>query len=189
MEATGSEGTFELAALDLSPNASVAGTERNLRRVADTFPRVRVHTPEQFAALNSSVLDLVLRIVQVLLAGTVGIGLLGLASTLALSVHERRREIVMLRAVGARRSQIRAIIGIESAVVAAMAALVGLAFGAGVGWAASNVGPAELIAPGPLPIGFLLGVGATAVVLGWFVGVLVATRAASAPPSTAGAAD
>ncbi len=189
VSSTRSEGTFEVAALDLTAGASVRATEARLRRVADTFPRVRVHTPADFEALNASVVETVLRILGVLLSASVGIGVLGLGSTLALSVHERRREIVMLRAVGARRSQIRSIIGLEAAVVSALAVTVGLAAGAGIGVLATRFAPETLAVSAAVPWVLLGAVGATSVCVGWLVGVLVARRATRIPPALATVVD
>lgn len=186
---TGSEGTFELAALDVSPCASVHATRTRLLRVADGFPRVRVHTPGEFEELDASVVDTVLRIVSALLSASVGIGVLGLGSTLALSVHERRREIVMLRAVGASRPQIRSIVGTEAVLISALAAIAGLAGGAGGAWLAIRTGVDTPAVNAPLPWGLLLGVAIIAVCIGWIVGIYVARRAARMPPAGAGAPD
>ena len=58
-----------------------------------------------------------LTIVYVLLAVAVVIALLGIANTLTLSIHERTRELGVLRAVGQTRRQLRSMIRWESAVV------------------------------------------------------------------------
>ena len=49
-----------------------------------------------------------LGIVYVLLALAILIALMGIANTLALSIHERTRELGLLRAVGETRAQLRA---------------------------------------------------------------------------------
>ncbi len=59
---------------------------------------------------------------------------MGIANTLALSVHERTREIGLLRALGQSRSQLRATVRWESVVTAALGAAGGLALGTFLGW-------------------------------------------------------
>ena len=50
------------------------------------------------------------------------VALLGIVNTLALSVHERTRELGMLRAVGMSRRQVRRMIRAESVITAAIGA-------------------------------------------------------------------
>ena len=52
-----------------------------------------------------------------------------------MSVIERTREIGVLRALGATRWQIRRTVGDESLVIALIGAVMGIAIGAGLGWA------------------------------------------------------
>jgi putative ABC transport system permease protein len=63
------------------------------------------------------------------------ISLFGIANTLALSIHERRRELGLLRAVGMSRKQARRMVLAESTIVAALGALLGTAVGLFFGWA------------------------------------------------------
>ena len=185
-EEVDAEGTFELAALDVSDGASVRRAMRRAEDAASGFPKVRVHTPEEFSELNTSVADTVLKIIAVLLVGSVGIGMLGLASTLALSTHERRRELVMLRAVGASRSQIRSLVGVEAAMIGAIAAVLGLAAGTLTGWAATALAPGDLVERTIVPWLGLAAVATAAVVVSWLVSLGVANRAARVPPAEAG---
>jgi hypothetical protein len=67
----------------------------------------------------------VLTLVYVLLALTVVVSLLGLVNTLALAVHERRRELGLLRAVRAERAQVRQVVRYESVVTALIGAVSG----------------------------------------------------------------
>jgi len=57
------------------------------------------------------------------------IGLLGLANTLAVSMLERYREIGLLRAIGARRTQVRAMALVESLTLVAVAFVLALPLG------------------------------------------------------------
>jgi len=57
------------------------------------------------------------------------VGLLGLANTLAMSVVQRRREIGVLRAVGAHRRQVAAMVVVESATLATVALMLAVPLG------------------------------------------------------------
>ena len=73
-------------------------------------------------------IDRMLNLIYGLLALAVVIALIGIANTLALSVHERRREIGLLRAVGMSRSQVRRTVRWEAVGIA----LLGTALGTGL---------------------------------------------------------
>jgi putative ABC transport system permease protein len=55
-----------------------------------------------------------------LFALAVLISLIGIANTLALSVHERTRELGLLRAVGMHRRQLRRAVGWEALLISAL---------------------------------------------------------------------
>ncbi len=76
-----------------------------------------------------------LGIVYVLLALAVLIALIGIVNTLMLSVLERTREIGLLRAVGMRRSQVRAMIRSESVILSVFGAVIGIVVGTLMGLA------------------------------------------------------
>ena len=76
-----------------------------------------------------------LMLVYALLALAVLIALLGIGNTLALSIHERTRELGVMRAVGMTRRQLRASIRWESAIIALQGTFLGLLVGVFFGWA------------------------------------------------------
>ncbi|NBH10561.1 FtsX-like permease family protein, partial [Amycolatopsis sp. SID8362] len=91
------------------------------------------------------------------------------ASTLALTVNQRRREFALLRAVAATPRQIRKLIGTETTLIALVAGVLGSALGLAVAsglrdaFAAIGVVPADFglaISPIPLVAALLLGLGA-----------------------------
>ena len=57
------------------------------------------------------------------------ISLLGIVTTLALSIHERTRELGMLRAVGMSRRQVRRLVRYESVITALIGAILGTVLG------------------------------------------------------------
>ncbi len=185
-ESIDADGTFEMAALELNDGVNPRAVQRGVRFVAHQFNEVYVDTPEEYAQLRLTVADIALRVIGVLLAGALGVGLLGLAGTLALSTRERRRELVMLRAVGARRRQVRLLIWIEATFIGVVATLVGMGAGLGIGYVGTGVAPESIIESPVVPWGQLAVVAGVGVVLAWAVSLGVARRAARLPPSEAG---
>jgi len=72
----------------------------------------------------------------VLLTLAVILSLVGVVNTLVLTVLERKRELGMLRAIGASRSQVRRMVRYESLITAMIGAIVGVVIGIAVGIAA-----------------------------------------------------
>ena len=67
------------------------------------------------------------------------IALIGLANTLSLSIHERARELGLLRAVGLTRGRLRAMVRWESVITAVVGTVVGLGVGTFLGWGVIRV--------------------------------------------------
>jgi putative ABC transport system permease protein len=111
------------------------------------------------------------------------------ASTFALAVLLRNREIGLLRAVGATPRQIRAMIAAESLVIGAAAVIVGCPLGIGLAEALGSV----LVRQGLAPPGFEVVVGGVPLVIAVLVTFAVsqvavlaaARRAARIPPTEA----
>ena len=88
-----------------------ASNPDKLAATADTalkpFPQTDALTIDQFKDKQAEPINQLLGLVFALLALSVIVALLGIVNTLALSVHERTRELGMLRAVGMSRRQVR----------------------------------------------------------------------------------
>ncbi|MEV7194216.1 FtsX-like permease family protein [Streptomyces sp. NPDC093510] len=93
-----------------------------------------VQTRSEYARASAGGIDMMLTLVYALLALAVLIALLGIANTLTLAIHERTRELGLLRAVGQTRAQLRAMVRWESVLVAAFGTVGGLALGGFLGW-------------------------------------------------------
>ena len=91
---------------------------------------VFVFTGEEFRGAIQTVIDkfFALSYVQVLIA--VLVATMGIANALLIGVFERRRELGLLKALGASRGQIAWLIGLEAAAVTLIGAVLGLLFGA-----------------------------------------------------------
>jgi putative ABC transport system permease protein len=93
------------------------------------FPTAKPWTIDEFKAEQRKQVDSLLGLIYALLSLSVIVALLGIVNTLALSVHERTRELGMLRAVGMSRRQVRRMIRAEAVITAAIGAVLGLALG------------------------------------------------------------
>ena len=110
-----------------------------------------------------------------MLALAILIALMGIANTLSLSIHERTRELGLLRAVGETRAQVRSMVRWESVIIATFGTVGGLGLGMFLAWAlvqaASN---AEVLSTFAAPVGPLVVV----LVAGGLAGVLAGLRPA-----------
>jgi putative ABC transport system permease protein len=96
--------------------------------VAD-FPDAKVQTRDAWIDQQDEDFNNFLSFIYVLLALAVIVSLVGMVNTLVLSVHERTRELGMLRAVGMTRRQARRMIRQESVITALIGATLGLPLG------------------------------------------------------------
>ena len=101
------------------------------------YPNVKVQTQAEFKKTQQAQVNQLLGIIYVLLALAVIIALIGIVNTLMLSVFERTHEIGLLRAVGMRRRQVRAMIRSEAVILSIFGAVIGVVLGTGLGVALS----------------------------------------------------
>jgi len=184
--AIGANGSFELAALEIVDRAPFERVVNRIDDVARGFPKVGVNTPAELASLDGGIADAAIRVVAIMLIGAVGLGFGGLGGTLALSTLERRRELVLLRAVGANRTQLRTSITIESVVVGALAATVGSVAGCAVAWLALRSTGSAFGGEPVVPVAALLVVAGLATLLAAVVSLAVSRRATNVEPAEVG---
>jgi putative ABC transport system permease protein len=160
--------------IGLADGVSTAAGAAAVQPVADRFGAPDVQDRDEYVETVAGQVDQMLTIVYVLLALAIVIALMGIANTLSLSVHERTRELGLLRAVGQGRRQLRAMVRGEALVVALFGTIGGLALGTFLAWAVVGAldgeGPVSFTVPG--------GQLAWVVVLGGLVGVIAALRPA-----------
>jgi putative ABC transport system permease protein len=114
----------------LAPGAAAAGVQARLIRVMDReFPVVEVRNQEELKENQEEQINQLLGLIYALLALAVIVSLFGIANTLALSIHERTRELGMLRAIGMSRRQVRTMIRYEAVITALIGALLGMVIG------------------------------------------------------------
>ena len=123
-----------LVAVSFKDGVSTDRGKAAVQQVAERYGNPEVQTRDEYAQSSAGGIDMMLTLVYALLALAVLIALLGIANTLTLAVHERTRELGLLRAVGQTRSQLRAMVRWESVLVAAFGTVGGLGLGAFLGW-------------------------------------------------------
>ncbi|MYD04867.1 MAG: FtsX-like permease family protein [Acidimicrobiia bacterium] len=99
------------------------------------YPNLAANTIEDLQTQAESQLNGLLNFILALLALAVGIGMLGVTNTMALSVFERTREIGLLRAVGMNRRTTRWMVRLEASIVSMFGAVLGIGLGIFFGWA------------------------------------------------------
>ena len=165
----------------LAPGVSAAEGRAEIERLLADYPVARVMDHEEVLAAQEEQVDRLLVPVTALLALSVIIALLGIANTLALSIHERIRELGLLRALGMARRQLRLMVRSEAVIIAALGAVLGVVVALFFGWALvasmRGLGVTEIV----LPAGQLIGLAALATLAGMLASVLPARRAASLP--------
>ncbi|GAA0629451.1 ABC transporter permease [Streptomyces thermocarboxydovorans] len=123
-----------LVAVSFADGVSTEQGKAAVEKVAGQYGNPEVQTREEYAESSAGGIDMMLTLVYALLALAVLIALLGIANTLTLAIHERTRELGLLRAVGQTRAQLRAMVRWESVLVAAFGTAGGLALGSFLGW-------------------------------------------------------
>ncbi|MEY4175839.1 MAG: hypothetical protein RI900_3004 [Actinomycetota bacterium] len=89
---------------------------------------------QEFIDSRADLVDRSLAFIYGLLLLSIVIATFGIVVTLLLAVHERRREIGLLRAVGMTRVQVRTTVRWESVITSVYGAFVGVAMGLVLGW-------------------------------------------------------
>lgn len=127
-----------------------------------------------------------LGLLYALFALAVLIAAMGISNTLSLSIHERTREIGILRSIGQSRRQTKTMIAAEAMIISLLGTAVGLAAGVFIGWGVIST-LADQIGIGTFDVPYLMLV--TMIVVGTGIGVLAAlrpaARAARIPPTVA----
>jgi putative ABC transport system permease protein len=163
--------------IGLSDGTSMPDGKAAVEQVAAGFGAPDVLDRSEYVDDLTSGIDMALGIVYVLLALAILIAAMGIANTLSLSIHERRRELGLLRAVGQDRAQTRAMVRWESVIVAVFGTVGGILLGTFLGWgvlSALAAGGGTPVTTFSLPLGPLLVV----LVVGGLAGVLAGIRPA-----------
>ena len=159
---------------------AAAGVDVDAAKVAvgDVTARFGAPAPmdrDEYIDSVAEEVDSVLYFVYGMLAVAVIIALMGIANTLSLSVHERRRELGLARAVGQDRAQLRSTVRWESVIIAIFGTIGGIGLGGFLGWGIVRALEAQegfgVFALPIIPLAAILGLAAAA-------GVVAALRPA-----------
>ncbi|MDX6653028.1 MAG: putative transport system permease protein [Solirubrobacterales bacterium] len=154
--------------------------DRKVHRIVEhDYPQLVALSNDEFKSKIEDQINQQFGFFNAILGVAVIVSLFGIVNTLTMSVIERRREIGVLRAVGATRWQVRRTIVNESLLIALIGALIGVVVGAGLGWVVfhgvAGAVPGAAYTP---PVGTIISVAIAAVILGLLAAVLPARRAA-----------
>jgi putative ABC transport system permease protein len=162
------------------PGADAPRVLNRIRRAIIGTPDVWAYDREAFIGNLNDQISAFINVIYGLLVLSVLISVLGIANTLSLTIHERTRELGLLRAVGMDRSGVRSSVRMEALLIAAFGMAVGLVVGVGVSLAVvrslREFGLVTFTVPTPSLV--LIAVGA--VVFGGLASIRPAQRAAHA---------
>ncbi|HEU0023945.1 MAG TPA: ABC transporter permease, partial [Thermoleophilaceae bacterium] len=109
---------------------SVDEVQRHMEaQIEQRYPTVEVQNQQQLKDKQEEQINQLVGLIYALLSLAVIVALFGIVNTLALSIHERTRELGMLRAVGMSRRQVRTMIRYESVITALIGAILGMILG------------------------------------------------------------
>lgn len=155
--------------------ADPRATRAAVERAVHPYGAPKLQDRAQYIDSKTAMVRALLNIVYAMLVLAVLIAVIGISNTLSLSIHERARELGMLRAVGQTRRQLRAMIRWESTLIATFGSIGGLAIGVFAGWGlvrgtSASTGFDGFAAP-PAQLAIVLAIGGLA-------GILAALRPA-----------
>jgi putative ABC transport system permease protein len=114
----------------LTPDASPKDVQKAMEdALKDRYPTVEVQNQSQLKDQQRSQVNQLLGLIYALLSLAIVVSVFGIVNTLALSIHERTRELGMLRAVGMSRRQVRTMVRYEAVITALIGALLGTVLG------------------------------------------------------------
>ena len=160
--------------IKLAPDANPASTLAQIKASLNSVPGVVVRSQRQLRDQASGQAGSILALFYALLALTVVMAGLGIATATALSIHERTRELGVLRALGMTRAQTRGLVRDESLITAAIGTMIGAVLGIVIAWLVTRALTAEGVV---FTVPWLQL--ALVIVVGLAVGVLAAVPAAA----------
>jgi putative ABC transport system permease protein len=121
--------------VDAAPGVSTAVSRAVVADAIASDPLLEAETAADYKAQLDASIDTILEMFAALLGLAILIALFGISSTLTLSVIERTRESSLLHALGLTRGQLRRMLLCEAALMAALAAIIGISIGSAFGLA------------------------------------------------------
>jgi putative ABC transport system permease protein len=129
-----SQDRLQQVLVKFQPGVDLQSAEAELRQALSALPGVVVRSEQQLKNATSVRLHGVLALFYALLAMSIVMALIGILNALTLAVHERTRELGLLRVVGMTPRQARSLVRDESVITAAIGTTVGLVLGVALAW-------------------------------------------------------
>jgi putative ABC transport system permease protein len=156
--------------------------ERNVKKGQEDFT---VQTPQKMLeSLNSAVFAVQLFVYIIALVSLV-VGGIGIMNTMYTAVLERKKEIGIMKAIGARNSAIFILFFIESGFLGMIGGLIGVILGAGIAYGIAGLGSLVLgsdLIQASVSVYIMSGALIFSFLLGTFFGVIPALQAAKLQP-------
>ena len=119
-----------LTLVKLREGADVDAVQASMTKVLDEqFPTVEALNQQELKDNLSEQFNQLLGLIYALLSLAVIVSIFGIVNTLILTIHERTRELGLLRAVGMSRRQVRRLVRYESVITALIGGVLGSVLG------------------------------------------------------------
>jgi putative ABC transport system permease protein len=125
--------------LHLAPGTNTPMVEQSLQKIRKDYPQFTMVNGKVLADQVDALVPAVFGLMYVLLALLAIPSLIAMLNTLAITVIERTREIGMLRAIGATRTQIRRMVLVEALLLSSIGSAFGVSAGLYLGYALIRV--------------------------------------------------
>lgn len=113
-----------------APGVTPGAVQARVKRVVSRrFPSAEALNQSELKRSQEQQISGLLNLIYALLSLAIVVSIFGIVNTLALSIHERTRELGMLRAIGMSRRQVRRVIRYEAVITALIGAILGLVLG------------------------------------------------------------
>jgi len=162
----------------IANGVDIAEARAAVEKVAEEFPSAEVQDQAEFQKSQEDQLNQLLFIIYCLLIFAIGIAVLGIANTMALSVYERTREFGILRAVGMSKRDLKRSVRWEAIIVSVFGATLGITVGIPLGIAVSIALPETFVTGIQIPYSTIVTVLLASIVVGIVAAIGPARRAA-----------
>lgn len=176
-ETTGADQFDFTVFVGRAPGVDEATARTAIERVTAEVPNAEVQSRSEYIEAQAAQIDQIVNLMYGLLGLAVLIALLSIANSISLSIHERTRELGLLRAVGMTRHQVATMIRWEAAIVACLGTVLGAVLGVLFGWAVSVTLSGDGLTEFALPVVSIAVIVAISVVGGVLASIRPAWRA------------
>lgn len=121
----------------LVDGVSDADAERAIAPIVAGAPNAELQSRTEYVDDQAAQIDQIVNLMYGLLGLAILIALLSITNSISLSIHERLREIGLLRAVGMTRHQVASVVRWEVVIISLLGTLLGTVLGLFFGWAIS----------------------------------------------------